>query len=118
MTIAPTTVSSLFEKLLYFFTQSLFALGPRPSIEDFSVFRNHDCERSADKFERIGDLHPVVESDRKTKTIGLNKFLNLGLPVSDKNTNKLNIFDLKRPVQFFYSRSLLLALGSIRSHKF
>ncbi len=49
--------------------------------------------------------------------MGFNKFLNLGLPVSDKNTNKLNIFVLEPPVHFFYSRSLLLALGSIRSDK-
>jgi len=47
----------------------------------------------------------------------LNKFSNLGLPVSDKNTNKLNIFVLKRLVHFFYSRSLLLALRSIGSDK-
>jgi hypothetical protein len=50
--------------------------------------------------------------------MGFNKLLNLGLPVSDKNTDKLNILVFKRAVYFFYGRSLLPALWSVRGDKF
>jgi hypothetical protein len=49
--------------------------------------------------------------------MGFNKLLNLGLPVSDKNTDKLNILVLKRAL-YFFGRSLLPALWSVRGDKF
>jgi hypothetical protein len=89
-----------------------------PSFDDLSSFGNKNREGCPYKPVRVRNLPAIIESDRKAETIRLNKLLNLGFPISDKDTDELNTFILKDAIHFFYSRSLLPALGSIRSHKF
>ena len=60
----------------------------RPFVSRLALLGNENCERRADKFVRVSDLPSVVETDRKAKPVGLNKLLNLRLPVFDKDTDK------------------------------